>query len=47
MPPESSGADALVISLWGLQASANGLPAIVALSTIVLVLILTKRLRWW
>jgi hypothetical protein len=45
--PESSGADALVISLWGLQASASGLPAIVALSTIVLVLILTKRLRWW
>jgi hypothetical protein len=39
--------DALVINLWGLQASASGQLAILALSGIVLVLIISKRLRWW
>jgi hypothetical protein len=47
MPPTPAAADALIINLWGLQAAASGLPAIIALSGLVLVLILTKRFRWW
>lgn len=47
MPPDPNAANALAINLWGLQASANGLPAVLALSAIVLVIILTKRFRWW
>lgn len=42
-----TGSNALVLNLWGLQASAIGLPAIGALCLIVLALILRKRTSWW
>lgn len=47
MLPNTNVSDALVINLWGLQASATGLPAILALSALVLALIVMERLRLW
>jgi hypothetical protein len=41
----TNAADALVINLWGLQASANGTTAVLALAAIVALLILARRLR--
>jgi hypothetical protein len=43
----TNAADALVINLWGLQASATGQVAIYALCAIVFALIVSKRLQWW
>lgn len=45
--PIAPNSDALAINLWGLQASATGQTAVLALAGIITLLIVTKRLRLW
>jgi hypothetical protein len=45
MTPDQLTSGALVIKLWGVEASAYGLPAVVALTLVLVVLVFMRRRR--